>query len=170
MTLLHSASIVPQQALPSADSRRTNASYWHYFFSSSNNFIFYFFTFVMGFEKLSVFIQGVGWKGGSLKMTADIHLASMWSSGVMGSVRFLLAAAIFFHSDRSWNDFLGHSLPTADSRRTKASYWQKNLHYALVNCREAYLAQKQCAINNWQYQKRPYLCWRAIKHHFVYPS
>ena len=33
----------------------------------------------------------------------------------------------------SWNNFYGHSRPTADSSRTVVSYWQKNVHLALVN-------------------------------------
>ena len=32
----------------------------------------------------------------------------------------------------SWNNFYGHSRPTADSSRTVVSYWQKNVHLVLV--------------------------------------
>ena len=32
----------------------------------------------------------------------------------------------------SWNNSYGHSRPTADSSRTVVSYWQKNVHLALV--------------------------------------
>ena len=34
----------------------------------------------------------------------------------------------FFHGDWSWNIFFGHSLPSADSRRTVVSFWHENVH------------------------------------------
>ena len=37
-------------------------------------------------------------------------------------------SATFFHGDWSWNIFYGHSLPSADSRRTVVSFWRKNVH------------------------------------------
>ena len=32
------------------------------------------------------------------------------------------------HSVWSWNNFYGHSFPSADSRRAVVNYWQKNVH------------------------------------------
>ena len=46
----------------------------------------------------------------------------VWSSG----------PATFFHGDWSWNNFYGHSLPTADSRRAVVRYWWKDVHFLLV--------------------------------------
>ena len=37
-------------------------------------------------------------------------------------------SATFFRGDWSWNTFYGHSLPSADSRRTVLSFWWKNVH------------------------------------------
>ena len=36
--------------------------------------------------------------------------------------------ATFFCGDWSRNNFYGHSLPSADSRRAVVSYWRKNVH------------------------------------------
>ena len=46
----------------------------------------------------------------------------VWSSG----------PATFFHGDWSWNNFYGHSPPTADSRRAVVRYWWKDVHLLLV--------------------------------------
>ena len=41
----------------------------------------------------------------------------------------------FFGGEWSWNNFYGHSLPSADSRRAVVSkIWWKNGHWVLVNC------------------------------------
>ena len=37
-------------------------------------------------------------------------------------------SATFFRVNWSWNIFYGHSLPSADSRRTVVSFWRKNVH------------------------------------------
>ena len=37
-------------------------------------------------------------------------------------------SATFFLGDWSWNIFYGHSLPSADSRRSVVSFWRKNAH------------------------------------------
>ena len=37
-------------------------------------------------------------------------------------------SATFFRGDWSWNIFYGHSLASADSRRTVVSFWRKNVH------------------------------------------
>ena len=37
-------------------------------------------------------------------------------------------SATFFRGDWSRNIFCGHSLPSADSRRTVVSFWRKNVH------------------------------------------
>ena len=37
-------------------------------------------------------------------------------------------SATFFHGDWSWNNFYGHSLRSADSRRAVVSFWWKNVH------------------------------------------
>ena len=36
--------------------------------------------------------------------------------------------AISFRGDWSWYIYYGHSLPSADSRRTVVIFWQKNVH------------------------------------------
>ena len=41
-------------------------------------------------------------------------------------------SATFFHGDRSWNTFYGHSLPSADSRRVVVSFWQKNVQILVI--------------------------------------
>ena len=44
--------------------------------------------------------------------------------------------------DWSWNNFYGHSLPTADSSRTLDSFWRKYVHWVLVNRLGLSLARK----------------------------
>ena len=44
--------------------------------------------------------------------------------------------ATFFCGDWSWNNFYGHALLSADSRRAVVSYWWKNVQKVLVNCLE----------------------------------
>ena len=41
--------------------------------------------------------------------------------------------ARFFHGDKSWNHFYGHSLPAADRSRAVVSYWWKDLYLVVVN-------------------------------------
>ena len=48
-------------------------------------------------------------------------------------MRTVVGPATFFHGDWSWNNFYGHSLPTADSSREEVSYLQKDVHLVLVN-------------------------------------
>ena len=43
-------------------------------------------------------------------------------------VRHPPRSAAFFRGDWSWNNFYGHSLPSADSRRASVSFWQKYAH------------------------------------------
>ena len=43
-------------------------------------------------------------------------------------VQPLPRSATFFRRDWSWNIFYSHLLPSADSRRTVFSFWQKNVH------------------------------------------
>ena len=40
----------------------------------------------------------------------------------------LIGSATFFHRDWSWNILYGYSLPSADSRRSLVSFWQKNVY------------------------------------------
>ena len=40
----------------------------------------------------------------------------------------------YFHWDWPWNNFYGHSPPSADSRRVFVSYKQKYVHKELINC------------------------------------
>ena len=57
-----------------------------------------------------------------------------WEIGYFGRlVIFTLVTctgrpATFFRGNWSWNNFYGHSLPSADSRRAVVSYWRKNVH------------------------------------------
>ena len=46
----------------------------------------------------------------------------------MAEGSFLRSGKIFFRGDWSWNNFYGHSLPTADSSRAVVSYWRKVVH------------------------------------------
>ena len=41
--------------------------------------------------------------------------------------------ATFFLWYWSWNNFYGHSFPSADSSRAVVNYWRNDLHLALVN-------------------------------------
>ena len=54
---------------------------------------------------------------------SDGHPSGMWT--VAGPIS---CPATFFHGDWSSNNFYGHSLPSADSRRAVFSYWRKNVH------------------------------------------
>ena len=49
-------------------------------------------------------------------------------------LQFISRWATFFYWDWSWNNFYGHSLPTAaDSSWAVVSYWQKNGHLVQIN-------------------------------------
>ena len=54
-------------------------------------------------------------------LTGDQEVAGSTSARPAGSLTF-------FRWDWSWNTLLGHSLPSADSRRAVITFWQKNAH------------------------------------------
>ena len=47
------------------------------------------------------------------------------NQGVAGSSP---GPATYFRGDLSWNNFYGHSPPSADSRRVDASFWRQCVH------------------------------------------
>ena len=84
------------------------------------------------------FCGGGGWGGGYRKNFLGTQKRVRILSGSVGCAVRLESrrsrvqppprSATFFLGDWSWNIFYGHSLPSADSRRTVVSFWRKNVY------------------------------------------
>ena len=66
----------------------------------------------------------------NIKVTA--FTVSEKSSNVTADPGAASPAVPYFRRDRSCNDYYGHSLPSADSRRVVISYKRKNVHEVLA--------------------------------------
>ena len=63
----------------------------------------------------------------------------------------------------SLTNFYSHSLPSADSRRVVVSYWQKNMHWVLVNSLDGLPKNSVDRL-----PKGPKKCRMAVKHEHSY--
>ena len=63
--------------------------------------------------------------------SSSIGSVSTWHASGPSSIPI---SGTFFRGDLVMKNSYGHSPSSADSRRAVVSYWQKNVHYILVNC------------------------------------
>ena len=79
-------------------------------------------------------------KKSSILASMAIRCTFYWWSGGCG---FPLDLATFFSGDWSWNVFYIHSFPSAVSRRTAVSFWQKNMYKYWLPTQRTKLVQEK---------------------------